>query len=196
MVKEDFGEEIFQPAEPRFEFVKQLSQPLSSQPREADGSRFLRFVYSYLAVYGDPLSNPDLNPYPDGLLQRLSAVGVNGVWLHAVLRDLAPGGTAFPEFGAGHEQRLASLRALVERAKKYGIGVYLYMNEPRAMPVAFFKNRSEMAGVPDIRETQGQYKALCTSHPAVRQWMGDALATCFAKYPDWEAYLRSRPQKT
>ena len=105
------------------------------------------------------------------------------MWLHAVLRDLAPGGTAFPEFGAGHEQRLASLRALVERAKKYGIGVYLYMNEPRAMPAAFFKNRSEMAGVPDVRETQGQYKALCTSHPAVRQWMGDALAYVFRQVP-------------
>ena len=32
VVKKDFGEEIFRPAEPRFEFVKQLSQPLSSPP--------------------------------------------------------------------------------------------------------------------------------------------------------------------
>ena len=182
VVEEDFGEELRRPAEPRFDFVRQLCSPLPSYSAPTPGDdqpRTLRLVYSYLAVYGDPLLNPNLNPYPDGLLQRLSAVGVNGVWLHVVLRDMAPGGTAFPEFGADHERRLANLRALVERAKKYGIGVYLYMNEPRAMPAAFFKNRAELAGV-----RESELTALCTSHPAVRQWMGDALAHVFRQVPD------------
>src|SRR5688572_21359919 len=137
VVEKDFGEEIRSAAEPRFDFVRQLSNPLPSfsRPKPVDDQAVsLRLTYSYVAVYGDPLSNPKLNPYPDGLLQRLSTVVVTGVWLQAVLRDLAPGGTTFPEFGAGHERRLANLRVLVERAKKYGIGVYLYMNEPRAMP--------------------------------------------------------------
>ncbi len=178
VVKADFGAEIRRPGVPRFDFVRQLSQPLPvvaapavSGPRDEQQQRL---VYSYVAVYGDPLLNPDLNPYPDGLLQRLAAVGVNGVWLQAVLRDLAPGGAAFPEFGKDHEQRLANLRALVQRARRYGIGVYLYLNEPRAMPAAFFKNRPEMAGV-----REGELTALCTSHPAVRQWMGDAVEHVF-----------------
>ncbi len=182
VVEADFGEELRRPAEPRFDFVRQLCNPLPSlsPPKLGeDQPRPLRLVYSYLAVYGDPLLNPNLNPYPDGLLQRLSAVGVNGVWLHTVLRDMAPGGATFPEFGADHERRLANLRELVERAKKYGIGVYLYMNEPRAMPAAFFKNRPELAGVREAELT-----ALCTSHPAVRQWMGDALAHVFRQVPD------------
>jgi len=132
-----------------------------------------------LAVYGDPLSDPGLDPYPGGFLERLAAVGVNGVWLHVVLRDLAPGGTAFPEFGAGHERRLANLRALVERARRCGVGVYLYMNEPRAMPAAFFQNRPDVAGV-----REGEFTALCTSHPAVRQWMADALTHVFREVPD------------
>jgi hypothetical protein len=182
VVEEDFGEEIRRPAEPRFDFVRQLSTPLPSFSPPAkpgdDQPLTLRLVYSYVAVYGDPLLNPKLNPYPDGLLERLSAVGINGVWLHALLRDMAPGGTTFPEFGAGHEQRLANLRALVERARKYGIGVYLYINEPRAMPASFFKDRPEMAGV-----REGEFTALCTSHPAVRQWMGDALAHVFREVP-------------
>ena len=178
VVKADFGAEIRRPGVPRFDFVRQLSKPLPvaagpavSRPRDDQQQRL---VYSYVAVYGDPLLNPDLNPYPDGLLQRLAAVGVNGVWLQAVLRDLAPGGTAFPEFGKDHEQRLANLRALVQRARRYGIGVYLYLNEPRAMTAAFFKSRPEMAGV-----REGELTALCTSHPAVRQWMGDALEHVF-----------------
>ena len=181
-VEEDFGDELALPAEPRFEFVRQFRDPPPSfrpSKPENDGSSAPRYIYSYFALFGDPLLNPQLDPFPDGLLARLSELGVNGVWLHVVLRDLAPGGTTFPEFGEGHERRLANLRLMVEKAKKYGIGVYLYMNEPRAMPAAFFKDRPEMAGV-----REGDFTALCTSHPAVRQWMSDALAHMFRQVPD------------
>ena len=174
------------PAEPRFRLLAAvLPEPAAARraavPPVDSERQSLRFIYSYFAVYGDPLLNPELDPYPDGLLQRLSALGINGVWLHVVLRDLAPGGAAFPEFGDGHEQRLANLRALVERAKKYGIGVYLYMNEPRAMPEAFFREspRNGRRARRRLRLT-----ALCTSHPAVRQWMGDALTYVFREVPD------------
>jgi hypothetical protein len=183
-VEQDFGAELGRPGEPRFEFVRQLSSPMPSAPPVDPKGGPLRLVYSYMAVYGDPLVNPALNPYPDGLLQRLSAVGVNAVWLHAVLRELAPGGTTFPEFGAGHERRLTNLKALVERAKKYGIRVYLYMNEPRAMPNAFFNNHPDVAGVRDVRDAKGEYTALCTSTPAVRKWMADALTFIFREVPD------------
>ena len=187
LVEEEFGEALRRPAEPRFHFVEQLSTPVAGfskcEPTQAEDNQqlSLRFIYSYFAVFGDPLLKPELDPYPDGLLERLSALGVNGVWLHVVLRDLAPGGTAFPEFGEGHQKRIANLRDLVKRAKKYGIGVYLYMNEPRAMSKAFFEvdGRKEMAGV-----SEGDFTALCTSNPTVRSWMRDALTYVFSKVPD------------
>lgn len=170
--------------EPRFAFVEQLSRlPEPSQPRltpaGAQADEGLRIIYSYFATYGDPLKDPGLDPYPDGLLARLSELGVNGVWLHVVLRNLAPGGEDFPEFGQDHELRLAQLRRLSERAKRFGIGIYLYINEPRAMPRDFFKRRPEMAGV-----TEGDYVALCTSHESVRNWMKSALAYVFRAVPD------------
>jgi len=114
-------------------------------------------------------------------MKRLSELGINGVWLHVVLRDLAPGGADFPEFGEGHQRRLANLRALVQRAKRFGIGIYLYMNEPRAMPLAFFDKpgRDEMAGV-----REGDFRAMCTSNPKVRRWLTDALAHVFQNVPD------------
>lgn len=182
VVEEEFGRALHGPAEPRFEFVRRLSTPPHSldAPRNTAGRpEPFRIVYSYLAVYGDPLLNPELNPYPDGFLQRLASVGINGVWLHAVLRDFAPGGAVFPEFGVDGERRLAQLRRFVERAKKLGIGVYLYMNEPRAMPEAFFADRPELAGV-----RESGFAALCTSQPAVRTWMGDALAHVFRAVPE------------
>ena len=180
VVEQEFGGELGRPAEPRFDFVRRLSEPLPhfALPDAAGGPVMPRIVYSYVAVYGDPLMNPELNPYPDGLLQRLAASGINGVWLQGLLRDLAPGGAAFPEFGAGHEKRLENLRELVARAAKYGIGVYLYINEPRAMPTAFFKDRPDLCGV-----REAELAALCTSQPAVRQWMGDALAHVFGAVP-------------
>ncbi|MBN2376687.1 MAG: hypothetical protein JXD22_09805 [Sedimentisphaerales bacterium] len=182
VVEADFGEEICLRAEPRFDFVRQLSKPLplfTLSKVEEESPVSLRLVHSYVAVYGDPLMNPQLDPYPQGLHERLSAVGVNGVWLHALLREISPGGETFPEFGADHERRLVNLQAMVEQAKKYGISIYLYMNEPRAMPDSFFKNRVEMGGV-----REAGYTALCTSHPAVRKWMSDALAYVFRQVPD------------
>ncbi len=182
VVHEAFGDEIALPAEPRFDFARQIRdvpagytpppQPLTlSDPR--------RLVYSYVAVFGDPLLTPELNPYPDGLLARLSEVGINGVWLQGLLRDLAPGGDAFPEFGENHETRLANLRELVQRAKTFGVGIYLYFNEPRALPNAFFDKHPEYAGV-----REGDLTALCTSHPAVRAWMSDALTHIFRAVPE------------
>lgn len=181
-VEQDFGDAIRQPGEPRFDFIKRLSQPSPSskaaQPSDISPSE-TRIICSYLGVLGDSLMDSRIGIYPEGLLQRYANVGINGVWLYGVLHQLAPGGEAFPEFGKDSEQRLANLRTLVERAKKHGIGVYLYFNEPRAMPEVFFRNRPEMAGVREAFQT-----AMCTANPTVRKWMGDALAHVFNEVPD------------
>jgi hypothetical protein len=176
VIERHFGDALTKPDVPAFAFVSELSRPpAASEPVK---NRGLRFIYSYFGSYGDPLADPALDPYPDGLLARLAANGVTGVWLHVVLRQLAPGGGDFPEFGSGHERRLATLRTLVERAKRHGIAVYLYLNEPRAMPAAFFAKRPEMAGVVD-----GDVRAMCTSDPRVRRWLEDATAHVFRSVP-------------
>jgi hypothetical protein len=90
---------------------------------------------------------------------------------------LAPG-SIFPEFGAGHERRIENLRRLVERAHKYGIDIYLYMNEPRAMEASFFKGRDNIKGV-----QEGNFHTLCTSAPEVRQWLTDSLTYVFKEVP-------------
>jgi hypothetical protein len=183
VIAEELGDDFRRSEEPRFQFLSRFyrqTPPPKTPPVNNDQS--LRFIYSYFAPYGDPLSNPKLDPYPDGLLHELSAMGVNGVWLHVVLRDLAPGGKEFPEFGKGHERRLANLKAIVDRAAKFGIGVYLYMNEPRAMPDAFFRDHPDLAGVRGTGPDVG-YTALCISQPAVRRWLGDSLAYVFREVP-------------
>jgi len=182
VVEQHFGERLAQQQEPRFAFIEEFSKPASVEGQErakaASDDEQLRFIFSYCAIFGDALSDPTLDPYPDELLAQLRARGVNGVWLHTVLRQLAPGGDVFPEFGEGSAARLEVLRQLVERAGRHGIKVYLYLNEPRAMPLKFFDSRPEMLGV-----REGDHGALCTSHPAVPQWLTDAVAHVFHEVP-------------
>ena len=73
--------------EPLFAFLKDLSRSGAANPPTTTG---LRLCYSYFALYGDPLLDPKLDPYPDGFLARLAASGVNAVWLQGVLQKLAP----------------------------------------------------------------------------------------------------------
>jgi len=178
IVEQHFRDELTKPMQPRFAFVDELSAPMGGVHIPAAGAdEPIRFLYSYFAVYGDPLLNPELDPYPEGLLQRLAANGVNGVWLHTVLRQLAPSAD-FPEFGEGHETRLANLRRLVNRAARYGIKVYLYMNEPRSMPAPFFEKHRDIAGA---REDVNI--AMCTSVPKVRRFVSESLAHVFGEVP-------------
>lgn len=181
-VAENFPDWADGSEEPRFHFIGELSRAggATATVARADSGRFrLRYIYSYFASYGDPLMNPALDPYPDGLLERLAAAGVNGIWLHTVLRTLAPS-PMFPEFGEGHERRLETLRDLVKRAGRYGIRVLLYMNEPRAMPDSFFAKpgRADLMGV-----REGEHVTMCTSRPEVRRWLSDSLAHVFREVP-------------
>lgn len=160
-------------AEPPLAFIGDLKKAPAGQniPSNEEG---LRFIYSYFGVFGDPLMNPELDPYPEGLLAGLARHGVNGVWLHVVLHQLIPEGGLFPELGKDSEIRLKNLQDLVDRAARYGIRIYLYINEPRAMPDEFFENRPEIAGV-----SQNGYTTLCTGTEEVSRWLSDGLAHVF-----------------
>ncbi|MDO6438182.1 hypothetical protein Q4534_12220 [Cyclobacterium sp. 1_MG-2023] len=139
----------------------------------------LRFIYSYFGIFGDPLMDEENDPFPNGLLQKLALKGVNGVWMHVVLGQLAPQGEEFPEFGEDSEIRLKNLQKIAQRAKKFGIDIYLYMNEPRAQPMAFFDHRPEMAGV-----KKDGFATMCTSDEQVRNWMEKSLTHVFTEVPE------------
>ena len=165
------------PEEPLFGFVKALSQVPTVQRAPASAAG-LRFCYSYFALYGDPLLDRKADPYPDGYLARLAQAGANGVWLQAVLYKLV----AFPwepKLGEHREARLDNLRALVARGRKHGISVFLYLNEPRAMPLAFFTRHPHLKGA-----TEGDHAALCTSRAEVREYLANAVTQICRNVPD------------
>jgi hypothetical protein len=179
IVREEFPEGIAKSEEPLFNFVSQLSRkPAPSSTLNSHPSTSLRFCYSYFALYGDPLLEKHADPYPEGLLARLAQAGVNGVWLQAVLHKLAPFPWE-PERSAEHQKRLKNLRTLVARARKHGIRVFLYLNEPRAMPLGFFEGRPQLKGA-----VEGDHATLCTSVPEVKKFIADSIATICRAEPD------------
>lgn len=160
-----------------FGFVKRLSarpSELEKMPR----TDALRLGYSYFALYGDPLLDAKLDPYPDGYLERLSARGVNAVWLQGVLARLSPLPWS-PEQNI--EKRRAALQKLTARAAKHGIKIFLYLNEPRALPVnsEVFKRHPNWRGV-----AEGEWAAVCTSAPEVREGLRDGVRELCKAVPE------------
>ncbi len=160
-----------------FGFLETLSKPAKTRGRPTSASAPLRFCYSYFALYGDPLLETEADPYPEGLLSQLAAAGVNGVWLQAVLYKLAP----FPwnpDLSARYQERLQSLKKLVARAGRQGIRVFLYLNEPRAMPLRFFETQPQLKGV-----AEGDHATLCTSDSSVQRYLTESVAAICAAVP-------------
>jgi len=183
------------------EFEAPVPDPPMTPPALLESRPFdLRCVYSYSAVYGDSLIDPSLDPYPDGMLARLAGQGVNAVWLPVILYQLYP--WKFGHHAEGFEKRLDSLRRLTERAGRFGISVMLYLNEPRYMPLAFFREHPELKGVeegetgsletlPMIRARQEGLNgveaavigSLCTSVPEVQDMLRQGSAWLFTQVP-------------
>ncbi|MBR4654973.1 MAG: family 10 glycosylhydrolase [Kiritimatiellae bacterium] len=173
---DDFSEER------RFSFFDELaSVDPNWKPTVVEGRAFpQRLLFSYCADYGDPLADNEISTYPEGLLQKLADVGVNAVWLHAVLHQLVTD-PKYPEFGVGAAMRCANLRKLVARARKYGIRVLLYINEPRAMPDEFFSASPEREAIRGAKGRDGY--SICLGTPEGRRLFSDALQQVFRSVP-------------
>ena len=137
-----------------------------------------RIIYSFCGLYGDVLDKDTEISFPDKLLQSYARCGINGVWIQGVLYRIAP----YP-FDAvlckGWEKRIDALRKLTERAARFGIKVYMYINEPRGLPESFFEKRPELRG----SELVGGYPCLCSSHSEVHKYLREALSSVCENVP-------------
>ncbi|MBN9658583.1 MAG: hypothetical protein J0H49_10420 [Acidobacteria bacterium] len=171
-------------AEPvaRFDFTRSLQRDMPGDPARAGRVVFEpRIGFPYSAVYGDVLGDPDFDGYyPDEVLESLKQQGLNGLWLHGLLRELTVH-PMLPGYGKEAGLRLQRLNGLIERSAAHGLGVYLYLNEPRAMPTAFFDAHPELRG--DAGRPGDGLTSLCTSTEPVRQWLRAAVRQLMEKAP-------------
>jgi hypothetical protein len=171
--------------EPRFEFMRALAE-VPESAAGGDGEKDARFrrrlIFPYCADYGDVLADPDAASCSEGLIARLAERGVNALWFHTVLSTLSTD-PKYPEWGADAVRRRDALKKLVARARKYGVKVFLYINEPRMQPRAFFDvpGREGMRGVDDPKELG--YNAMCIEDPAPLKWLEGCLKDLFTDVP-------------
>ena len=136
-----------------------------------------------------------VNVYTDEVLADIAANGFNAIWLHAVLCSISivP---EFPEFGTNAMAHVAALNTLVARAAKHGIKVFLYFQPVRGIATGnkeFWKNHPECAGQIEMSGEQLiaehldeplEVASLCTSVPAVKNWIRDASSFLAENVPD------------
>lgn len=176
------GKSVFVAQEPRFEFMRRFEELKTSEiaQRSTPKNGFdLKIAFPYFSDFGEPLLDKEMGAYPEEMFRQLSEVGVNGIWLHVVLRTLvAPDEKGFPG-DAKAAERIAGLQNLVNRAAKYGVKIYLYMNEPRSMDPEWFAStpqRQKYGGL-ILRGKQ----AFCPSNPEVLSWLTRSLNSLFTQ---------------
>lgn len=174
-----------------FSFIDEFQGPLQEtgvgeakkKSKEMEKTDSLRMIYPYFALYGDTLIDESIDPFPERLLSEYAKAGINGIWMQGILYQLVEFPFE-PSMSEGWELRLATLNKFVARAKKYGIGIYLYLNEPRAMSEAFYKKYPNLRG-----EQEGDYYALCTSVPEVQEYLYQGMKELFTRVPDLAGFF-------
>lgn len=156
----------------RLEDLMQLSGgPFLSKAEYKRKPRFGSvFIYSFCGLYNTAFDVDSREYCPDSLLEQYARVGINGIWLQAVLYRLIE----FPfdsSISVGWEKRQENLRSFIKRAKTYGIKIYLYINEPRYMPLSFFEKYPQLLG--SVSNGRG---CMCTETPETRKYLKNAIS--------------------
>ncbi len=137
-----------------------------------------RYIYSFCGLYEGALDVDSREYCPDSLLEEYARTGVNGIWLQGVLYRIIEFSFA-PEMSDGWENRLGNLRSFAQRAEKYGIRIYMYINEPRTMPLSFFEKYPDMKGA-----VSGQYACMCVSSPETQKYLYEAIEKVCKEVPN------------
>ena len=168
-----------------FAFVDDFHVPVSDSEvgKTSKKTENLRMIYPYFALCGDALIDESIDPFPERILKEYADAGINGIWMHMVLYQLVEFPFE-PSMSKGWEKRIDSLRKLVARAKKYGIGIYPYLNEPRAMSDAFFQKYPKLRG-----EADGDFYAMCTSTIEVQNYLYQSVRKLFEMVPDLAGFF-------
>lgn len=136
-----------------------------------------RMIYAFSGLYQRAFDMDSEEFLPDEQLRAYQSLGINGIWTQGVLSRLAP--FSFdPTVSEGYERRIENMRAMTERLARYGIKLYLYLNEPRAMPLSFFEKHPELRG-----HEKGSDASLCTSTPQVREYLASAVESICRAVP-------------
>jgi hypothetical protein len=164
-----------------FAFEKELAEPPQKRQVLA-AERPLVIAYPYFCPFGDVLADPNcVSYYPKGLLERMAQCGVSAIWLHALLRDLVRD-PLFQQDYPFNPVRGKRLNQIIARCGEVGLGVYLYLNEPRGAHDSFYRRHPEMRGAPG-RKGDGLW-CMCTSSYQTRRFLHESSKRLFEQHTE------------
>ncbi len=135
-----------------------------------------RMIYAFSGLYQHAFDVDSRIYCPDSLLEAYSKLGINGIWTQGILFQLTEFPFA-PAISEGWQQRIARMKDFADRLEKYGIKLYLYLNEPRSMPESFFEQYPHLKG----HVLSEDKVCLCISTPQVQEYLTGAIeALCRA----------------
>ncbi len=155
---------------------------------ESERSPFIRTRIS--RCFFGPIKRPpknkdelldDVDYYPDGYLNRLSHDGVNGLWLTIEFKDLCKTSLT-PVCDPDRERRLEKLRRTVAKCRRYGIQVFVFCIEPRAMAPdnPLLKDHPELGS----KSSPGGSQLFCPFSEAAQTYLFEALHDIFSSVPN------------
>ena len=138
-----------------------------------------RIVYCFSGQYQRAFDMDSREYCPDSMLEAYQKIGVNGLWTQGMLSQLAP--FPFdPEFSKGYETRVQRVREFARRLARYGMKLYLYLNEPRALPESFFEKFPHLKG----HRAGPDQICLCVSTPEVQAYLTESVASICRAVPE------------
>ncbi len=125
--------------------------------------------------------------YHENVLLRLAMHGFNAIWLRGALRKFARC-SPFPEFGENADTILGELRRLCQRAARFGMKVFLYLNEPMGLDEddPFWDRYPHVQG-PLCHMKPVYY--LCTSTQEVKDYLRESAEYVFRQVPELAGVL-------
>ncbi len=121
----------------------------------------------------------DTDYYPEPYLNRMMHDGVNAIWVYSDFDSLADS-SYIQEFGQGRERAIKKLNALIERAKKYGIEIFMFLIAPMSLFEPAIANK---------------YKGITEKYPEVRGNSANG-PTAFCVYTDFGGgYLKEAAER-
>ena len=122
----------------------------------------------------------DIDYYPDEYLNRLAHDGVNGLWIGSSFRKMLKS-KYIKEFGDEQDVQIPKLNAVVEKCRKFGIGIYLFVTEPASSCYS-----KEIFNYPDMigPNTADNFTLLCPSQPKVQGYIEESVTNLFSLVPN------------
>ena len=122
----------------------------------------------------------DIDYYPDEYLNRLAHDGINGLWIGSSFRKMLKS-NIIKEFGAEQDVQIKKLNQVVQKCKKFGIGIYLFVTEPASSCYS-----KEILNYPDLigPTTSDNFTLLCPSSEKVQAYIKESVTNLFTLVPD------------